>query len=73
MKGKNYILKDNGFKDVRGVYDLKVSEMNGLQLLVKGNIAQPELQITNCLKCEAQTTSFFAVAVKTASAPHVPL
>jgi imidazolonepropionase-like amidohydrolase len=47
VKGKNYILKDNGFKDVRGVYDLKVADMNALQIIVKGNIAQPELQIAD--------------------------
>ena len=55
VKGKNYILKDNGFKDVRGVYTLIMDDFSNTQIFVKGSATSPELQIVNCkLKIENQ-------------------
>ncbi|MFM2224888.1 MAG: hypothetical protein RJA07_1090 [Bacteroidota bacterium] len=46
VKGKNYILKDNGFKDVRGVYALTLPNTH-LEIVAKGSAAAPELIINN--------------------------
>jgi imidazolonepropionase-like amidohydrolase len=45
VKGKNYILKDNGFKDIRGVYLLKDNEFGNAELIIKGTAASPEITI----------------------------
>ncbi|MEY2828424.1 MAG: hypothetical protein RIQ33_282, partial [Bacteroidota bacterium] len=47
VKGKNYILKDNGFKDLRGVYALTMPDLSNTQIFVKGSASNPEFQITN--------------------------
>ena len=46
VKGKNYILKDNGFKDIRGVYSIATTDNDTkFQINVNGSAAQPEFKI----------------------------
>ena len=59
VKGKNYMLKDNGFKDNRGVYSLQMQDNNlfkqekksfekqqtVIQILLSGNANQPEMKV----------------------------
>ncbi len=59
VKGKNYILKDNGFKDNRVVYSLQIKDDNlfkqenkhsaahqtVIQILFSGNANQPEMKV----------------------------